>query len=68
MRYNLTRVELKAFTFSAVSKSLSIDNAVLSPIPKRLLFTIIKNRDFIGSLNSNLYKFSITTSAIFRNL
>jgi len=35
-RYNLTRVELKTFTFSAGSKSLSIDNAVLGTIPKRL--------------------------------
>jgi hypothetical protein len=33
-RYNLTRVELKTFTFSAGSESLSIDNAVLGPIPK----------------------------------
>ena len=28
-RYNLTRVELKTFTFAAGSKSLSIDNAVI---------------------------------------
>ena len=47
-RYNLTRVELKIFTFSARSKSLSIDNAVLGPILKRLLFTMVKNTDFIG--------------------
>ena len=32
-RYNVTRVELKTFTFSAVSKSLSIDNAVLGTSP-----------------------------------
>jgi len=56
-RYNLTRVELKIFTFAAGSKSLSIDNAVLGPIPKRLLFTIVKNTDFKVSLQSNPYKF-----------
>jgi hypothetical protein len=28
-RYNLTRVELKTFTFAAGSKTLSIDNAVI---------------------------------------
>jgi len=56
-RYNLTRVELKTFTFSAGSKSLSIDSAVLGPIPKRLLFTMVNNTDFIGSLHSNPYKF-----------
>ena len=56
-RYNLTKVELKTFTFAAGSKSLSIDNAVLGPIPKRLLFTMVKNSDFNGSLDSNPYKF-----------
>ena len=56
-RYNVTRVELKTFTFSAGSKSLSIDSAVLGPVPKRLLFTMIKNTDFNGSLDTNAYKF-----------
>ena len=36
---------------------MSTDNAVLGPIPKRLLFTTVKNTDVIGSLNSNPYKF-----------
>ena len=39
--YNMTRLEHKKFTFSAGSKSLSIDNAVLGPVPKRLLFTMV---------------------------
>jgi len=56
-RYNLTRVELKTFIFPAGSKSLSIDNAVLGPILKRLLFTMVKNADFIGSLDSNPCRF-----------
>ena len=53
-RYNMTRVDLKTFTFSAGSKFLSIDNAVLGPLPKRLLFTIIKNSDFNGSVDKPL--------------
>jgi len=53
----MTRVELKTFTFSAGSKSLSIDNAVLVHVPKRLLFTIVKNADFIGTIDTNPYKF-----------
>jgi len=57
-RYNLTRVELKTFTFSHGKKSLSIDNAVLGQLPKRLLFTIIKNKDFTGSLDNNPFYFS----------
>ena len=56
-RYNMTRVEHKSFTFSAESKSLFIDNAVLGPVPKRLLFTMVKNADFIGTMDTNPYKF-----------
>jgi len=56
-RYNMTRVELKTFTFSAGSQSLSTDNAVLGPVPKRLLFTMVKNADFIGTMDTNPYKF-----------
>ena len=36
-RYNFTRVELKTFTFSGGSQSLTINNAVLGVLPKRLL-------------------------------
>jgi len=36
---------------------LSIDNAVLGPIAKRLLFTMVKNKNFIGSMDFNPYKF-----------
>jgi len=56
-RYNMTRVELKSFTFSSRYQSLSIDNSVLEPIPKRLLFTMIKNKDFLGSIDTNPYVF-----------
>ena len=52
-RSNLTRVELKTYTFSSGSQSLSIDNAVLGPLPKRLLFTMVKNADFLGSVTTN---------------
>jgi hypothetical protein len=64
-RYNLTRVELKTFTFSSGSKSLSIDNAALGPLPKRLLFTMVKNTDFIDCLTATPLYFDITISAIF---
>ena len=56
-RYNMTRVELNTFTFSAGSKSLSIDSALLGPVLKRLLFTMFKNADFIGTVDKNHYKF-----------
>ena len=56
-RYNMTRLELKTFTFSAGSKSPSINNAVLGHVPKRLLFTMVNNADFIGTIDTNPYKF-----------
>jgi len=55
--YNLTRVELKTFTFSAGPQSFSIDQAVMGRIPKRLLFAMIANNDFLGTINTNPYKF-----------
>ena len=56
-KYSLTRVELKTFTFSNGLQSLFIDNAVLVAIPKRLLFAMIDNKDFLGSLDTNPLEF-----------
>jgi len=56
-RYNFTRVELKTFIFSGGSQSLTINNAVLGVLPKRLLFTKVKNTDFLGTADSNPFKF-----------
>jgi len=53
----MTRVEFKTFTFSAGSKSLYIDNTVMGPDPKRLLFTMVKNADFIRKMDTSPYKF-----------
>jgi hypothetical protein len=56
-KYQLTRVEVKTFVFAAGSQSLSIDNAVLGPLPKRILCTFVKNSDLLGTLDSNPYNF-----------
>jgi len=56
-RCNMTAVDFKTFTFSAGSESRSIDHAVFGPLPKILLFTMIKNTDFNGSVDTNPYKF-----------
>jgi hypothetical protein len=45
-RYKITRVELKTFTFSGGAQSLTIDN-----VPKRLLFTMLRNTDYLGSMD-----------------
>jgi len=55
--YPITRVELKTFTFSSGPQSLSINQAVIGRIPKRLLFTIVENTDFLGAINTNPYNF-----------
>ena len=56
-RYNLTRFELKSFTFSSEAKSLSIYIAVLGPIPKRIQLTMVKNTEFLGSVTTNPHYF-----------
>ena len=56
-RYNITRVDLRTFIISAESKSQDIDNAVLRPIPNRLVFTMIKIADVNGLFDTNPYKF-----------
>jgi hypothetical protein len=56
-KYHLTSVDVKTFTFAAGSHSLSIDNEVLGPLPKQLLFTLVKNEDYLGTLNTNPYHF-----------
>ena len=48
----MTRVELKTFTSSSASNSLSIDNAVSGPVPKRLLFTMVKNAELDMAVSS----------------
>ena len=67
-RNNMTRVVLKMFIFSAGSKTLSIENAVLGPVPKRLLFTMVKNAEFIASIDTNPYKFRYYDISDFRCL
>jgi hypothetical protein len=56
-KYHLSNVQVKAFTFASGSQSLSIANAVLGTLPKRMLFTLVKNKDFLGSLDTNSFNF-----------
>ena len=63
-RYNVTRVELKTFTFSGGSQSLSIDNAVLGLLPKRLLFTMIRTRISLARWPQTPITYATMTSTI----
>jgi hypothetical protein len=67
---DLSRVEVKTFTFASGSQLLSIDNAVLGTLPKRLLFIVVKNKDFLGSTDTNPLNFryyNIRNSALYVN-
>jgi hypothetical protein len=55
--YNLTRVEVKSFTFASCSQSLSIYNAVFGTLRKRLLFAFTKNKDFLGNVELIPFQF-----------
>ena len=57
VRYNLTSVEFKSFTFPKDSQTQSIENAVLGHLPNRLLFTMVKNIEFLGTVNTRSYFF-----------
>ena len=56
-KYNLTRVEIKTTMFHDGSQYQSIDKAVLLPLPKSILFTMVKNANFVGFVNTNPYFF-----------
>ena len=47
-RYNFTRVDLKTFTCASGQRSVSLDNAVLGVLPKRLIFTMVKKHRLFG--------------------
>jgi hypothetical protein len=69
IRFDFTRVELRAHTFGKGSKSLTLDNAILGRTPKRIVFTIIKNTDFVGSKDINPFNFrhyKLTYFSIYR--
>ncbi len=53
----MTRVELKTFKYAKGSQSLSIDNAILGPMPKRFHFVMLDTTMFLGSLTMNPFRF-----------
>jgi len=54
-RYNFTRDKLKTSTYADGPQAISINNTVLGMLPKRLIFTMLKNTEFLGSRDSNPY-------------
>jgi hypothetical protein len=58
----MIRVAHKILNFVACSKYLSIDYAVLGTLPNRLLFTMLRNVDFTGSVDTNPTSLGISFS------
>jgi hypothetical protein len=56
-KYQLSRVEVKTLTLASDSQPLSIDNAVFGTLPRRMLFTLVKNKGYLVSLDMNPYNF-----------
>jgi hypothetical protein len=56
-RYDVSRVSLTTFTYRAGYILVSIDNAVLGTLPKRLPFTMLRSTDYKGSAYTKPYFF-----------
>lgn len=56
-RYDITRVDVRSFTFGAGQSTISIDNAVIGPLPKRILIGMTNNTNFSGTPSTNPFEF-----------
>nr|CAD7424510.1 unnamed protein product [Timema monikensis] len=55
-QYHLNRVDVKSVTVPKGSKSVSLNNVIQGVIPKIVLFTMVSNDAFVGSLNTNPFQ------------
>jgi len=55
--YSLTHTKIKIFTASSGAQQVSIDNALLGPIPERILIALVKNTAFVVSVGTNPFHF-----------
>jgi hypothetical protein len=55
--YLVTYTQIKTFTASSWYQQISIDNAFLGPIPKRIVIALVKNTEFVGSPSTNPFHF-----------
>nr|CAD7457376.1 unnamed protein product [Timema tahoe] len=52
-QYHINRLDVKPVTVPKRSKSVSLNNVIQGAIPKIVLFTMVSNDAFVGSLNIN---------------
>lgn len=56
-QYPFNRVEVKSYTVSANSHTLSLDNVVIGPLPNLLLFAMVDNDAYSGKRSKNPFDF-----------
>ncbi|XP_050449702.1 uncharacterized protein F54H12.2-like [Cataglyphis hispanica] len=57
IKYPLTRVEVKTFTIHSGIVDESLDNVILSQLPKRIIVGFVNNKAFKGNRKLNLFNF-----------
>jgi len=68
--YPVTHPQIKIFTESSGTQQVSIYNAILEPIPERILIAFVKNTVFVGSASTNpfhLHHYDMTNLVFFVN-
>jgi len=55
--YPVTHPQIKTFTASSGAQQISIDNALLGPIPERIQIALVKHSAFAGSASKYPYHF-----------
>ena len=55
--YPVTHTQIKTFKSCSGAQQVSIDNALLGPIPVRTLLGFVKNTAFVGSADTNTFLF-----------
>jgi len=55
--YPVTHNQIKTFTASSVTQEISINNALLGPVPDRILIVLVKHTAFVGSASTNPFHF-----------
>src|SRR6266404_6959554 len=57
VKYPISPVDIKAFSFPSGLTHINLDNLILGSMPVRLIIGMVDSRDFIGTLKTNPFKF-----------
>ena len=57
LKYPIKRIETKSYTLNANIYSEILDNVSLGPLPKKLVFALVKSTSFNGAMKENCFNF-----------